>query len=165
MRQFTEFFNFRVRFEQDGNVVYRKHWFMLLEKTWKPTVGMLLVFVGLALAIGWTLWPILPMVLVAGGGAGATGGLVAVRVRGLAQRHLLVTHDQIFDVAKKPLGAETKAGAAGERAEPEVRAAGAAGLLLNYGTVVAQVAGTEFRFQGVRPGVGAERCVPAAGGE
>ena len=160
MQQFTDFFNFRVRFERDGNVVYRKHWFMLLEKVWKPSLGMLAVFVLLALGIGWTYWSI-PLMVV-----GAV--LVLLPLAGwwlydyVDWRNdiYMVTNDQIFDVAKKPLGAETKKSAPLSNVlSLKYERPGLLGLLLNYGTVIAQVAGTEFRFEGVFDPVGVQNDV------
>jgi hypothetical protein len=53
-------------------------------------------------------------------------------------------------VAKKPLGAETKKSAPLSNVlSLKYERPGLLGLVLNFGTVVAQVAGTEFRFEGV----------------
>ena len=151
-RQLAGFFNFRVRFEEGGNVIYRKHWYIFLESVWKPSLGLIGVFVGLTLAIAYlpASLPILPMVLVALVALAPLAGWWLYEYVDWRNDIYMVTADQIFDVAKKPLGAETKKSAPlANVLSLKYERPGLLGLLLNYGTVVAQVAGTEFRFEGV----------------
>src|SRR5262249_3636829 len=62
----------------------------------------------------------------------------------------MVTVDQIFDVNKKPFGPETRKSAPlANVLSLKYERPGLLGILLNFGTVVATVAGTEFRFEGV----------------
>jgi hypothetical protein len=62
----------------------------------------------------------------------------------------MVTADQIFDVNKKPLGAEVKKSAPlANVLSLKYERPGLLGVLLNFGNVVALVAGSEFRFDGV----------------
>jgi CRP-like cAMP-binding protein len=151
-QQMADFFSLRVRFEQDGNVIYRKHWFILWARIWKPSLAMVGVFVALALAIAYlpASISIATLVLVA---------LVALIPLALWWLYefvdwhndiYMVTRDQIFDLAKKPLGAETKKSAPlANVLSLKYERPGLLGLLLNYGTVVANVAGSDFRFDGV----------------
>jgi hypothetical protein len=149
-QQFGEFFSLRVRFEQDGNVVYRKHWWILLVRVWKPSLALLGVFVLLALGIGYTFWPIAPMVALAGLALVPLAGWWLYEYVDWHNDIYMVTADQIFDVAKKPLGAESKKSAPLSNVlSLKYERPGLLGLLLNYGTVYANVAGGEFNFEDV----------------
>lgn len=159
-QQLGDFFSFRVRFERDGNVIYRKHWFLLVIRVWRQTVGMLLVFVALAYGIGYTYWPIAPMVLLAVVALLPVAGWWLYEYIDWRNDIYMVTNDQIFDVSKKPLGAESKKSAPlANVLSLKYERPGLLGLVLNYGTVVAQVAGTEFRFDGVFDPVGVQNDV------
>jgi hypothetical protein len=143
------YFSFKLRFEQGGNVVYRKHWFILWQHVWRASLGLLGLVALLTLAAAGYL-PFTPVLLV-----------VVVLFIPLAGWWLydyvdwrndiyMVTAEQIFDLAKKPLGREVRKSAPlGNVLSLRYERPGLLGLLLNYGTVVAQVAGTEFRFEGV----------------
>jgi len=72
----------------------------------------------------------------------------------------MITDDQIFDISKKPLGAETKKSAPlANILSLKYDRPGIIGIALNFGTVVAQVANTEFRFEGVFDPVGVQNDV------
>lgn len=150
--ELARFFSFQVRFEEGSSVVYRKHWFILAGRIWKPSLGLGLVAAGLAAAAAGLL-PALPLV---------TALLVALVVFvPLAGWWLyefidwhndiyMVTEDQILDIAKKPLGTERKKSAPLESMQSlKYERPGLLGVLLNYGTVVAHGIGVEFRFEGV----------------
>jgi hypothetical protein len=153
LQSLAEFFSFRVRFEVGDTVTYRKHWFLLLEDIWKPSLGMLVVLVLLTLAAAGYLPDAIPVY--------AAVVLLAVAWLPLAGWWLyefidwkndiyMVTADQIFDVNKKPLGAEVKKSAPlANVLSLKYERPGLIGVLLNFGNVVALVAGSEFRFDGV----------------
>ena len=62
----------------------------------------------------------------------------------------LVTPDQIVDVSKKPFGQETRKSAPlGNVLSLRYERPGLLGMMLNFGCVLATVAGQEFRFEGV----------------
>ena len=125
----ADFFSFRVRYEEGDAVVYRKHWWILLQDIWKPSLGMLIVIVLLTLVAAGYL-PILPLsyaAVMAVVGPGGAGRLVAVSIRRLAQRHL--HGDGRTDLRHRQETAGRggqEVGAAEQRAQPEVRAAGPA---------------------------------------
>ena len=153
LQSLAEFFSFRVRFEEGDTVTYRKHWFLLLVDTWKPVLGMLVVLVLLTLAAAGFLPDAIPLY--------AAVVLLVVAWLPLAGWWLyefidwkndiyMVTADQIFDVNKKPLGAEVKKSAPlANVLSLKYERPGLVGVLLNFGNVVALVAGSEFRFDGV----------------
>ena len=161
--QIATFFTFRLRFEEGDTVIYRKHWYMLLSDIWKPTLGMLLVVAGLAVYVAGFLPPSVPL--------SAVLLVVLVTFIPLASWWLyeyvdwkndiyMVTVDQIFDVNKKPLGAETRKSAPlANVLSLKYERPGLLGLMLNFGTVVATVAGTEFRFEGVFDPVGVQNDI------
>ncbi len=162
-QQVATFFSFRLRFEEGDTVIYRKHWYMLLQDVWKSTLGLLLVVVALALYVAGFWPPSVPLSAVA---------LVLITVFiPLAGWWLyeyvdwkndiyMVTIDQIFDVNKKPLGAETRKSAPlANVLSLKYERPGLLGLMLNFGTVVATVAGTEFRFEGVFDPVGVQNDI------
>jgi hypothetical protein len=161
--QIATFFTFRLRFEEGDSVIYRKHWYMLISDVWKPTLGMLLVVAGLAVYVAGLLPPSVPL--------SAVLLVVLVTFIPLAGWWLyeyvdwkndiyMVTVDQIFDVNKKPLGAETRKSAPlANILSLKYERPGLLGLMLNFGTVVATVAGTEFRFEGVFDPVGVQNDI------
>ncbi len=161
-QQLANIFSLQVRFEQGNSVIYRKHWFMLVRRTWKPTLGLLAVIVLTSLlAAGFLITlPIAAVLLV--------GLTVTIPLAGwwlyeyVDWRNdiYMITDDQIFDIAKKPLGAETKKSAPlANILSLKYDRPGFIGIALNFGTVVAQVANTEFRFEGVFDPVGVQNDV------
>ncbi len=149
----ARFLNFQMRFERGGNVIYRKHWFMLLRKVWKPSAGILAVLVVVTLVSGgfWQLGVPLAGVVLLGVLAFIPLALWWLYEYVDWQNDIyMVTADQIFDITKKPLGSETRKSAPlGNVLSMRYERPGLLGLLLNFGTVVALVAGAEFRFEGV----------------
>ena len=163
LQSLAEFFSFRVRFEEGDTVTYRKHVFLLLADTWKPALGMLVVLVLLTLAAAGFLPDSIPLY--------AAVVLLVVAWLPLAGWWLyefidwkndiyMVTSDQIFDVNKKPLGAEVKKSAPlANVLSLKYERPGLIGVLLNFGNVVALVAGSEFRFDGVFDPVGVQNDI------
>jgi CRP-like cAMP-binding protein len=161
--QIARFFTLRVRFEEGDTVIYRKHWYLLWRDVWKATLGLLVV-VGLLVAdVAGFLPPNLPWITVA--------AVLLVAFIPLAGWWLyefedwkndiyMVTVDQIFDVNKKPFGPETRKSAPlANVLSLKYERPGLLGILLNFGTVVATVAGTEFRFEGVFDPVGVQNDI------
>ena len=151
--QVSEFFSFRVRFERGESVIYRKHWYVLLQIIWQPSLFILaaLGLIGLKLA-GLIPEPVTLAVVV----------LVALvlfipfaawwwyEFEDWKNDIYLVTPDQIVDVSKKPFGQETRKSAPlGNVLSLRYERPGLLGMMLNFGTVIATVAGQEFRFEGV----------------
>jgi len=151
--QVSEFFSFRVRFERGESVIYRKHWYVLLQIIWQPSLFILaaLGLIGLKLA-GLIPEPVTLALVV----------LVALvlfipfaawwwyEFEDWKNDIYLVTPDQIVDVSKKPFGQETRKSAPlGNVLSLRYERPGLLGMMLNFGTVIATVAGQEFRFEGV----------------
>jgi len=161
--QIATFFTFRLRFEEGDSVIYRKHWYMLISDEWKPTLGLLLVFVALALYVAGFWPPAVPLsavVLVLITAFIPLAGWWLYEYVDWKNDIYMVTTDQIFDVNKKPLGAETRKSAPlANILSLKYERPGLLGILLNFGTVVATVAGTEFRFEGVFDPVGVQNDI------
>jgi hypothetical protein len=151
--QVAQFFSFQVRFELGESVVYRKHWYMLAEKTWIPSLFIFAVagLVGLHLS----------GVFLANVSPGIVFLVALVTFIPFALWWLYeyvdwkndiyqVTPEQILDLHKTPLGRESRKSAPLENIlSLKYERPGLLGVLLNYGTVVALVGGQEFRFDGV----------------
>jgi hypothetical protein len=159
----SQLFTFRLRIERGGDVIYRKHWFILWWRLWRPTLAMLAVLVAAVLAaVG--LLPLglsLPLVVL------GTALLVLPLGAWWLYEYVdwrndmyTVSADQISAISKKPLGQETrKAAPLANILSLKYERPGLLGILLNYGTVVAQIAGAEFRFDGVYDPVGVQNDV------
>jgi uncharacterized membrane protein YdbT with pleckstrin-like domain len=144
----------KVRYEQDGVITYRKHWYLLFQKTWLPLL-MIVIFI-------FALYFIVPATLTES--AGVSGwvvffgvlvfcGLIAWLVYSYVDWRndiYQLTPEQIFQIYRKPLGSELKSSASIENIltinhERE----NLTGILLNFGTVTVSVGDTEIIFAGV----------------
>ncbi len=162
-QQLASYFTLRLRFEQGDTVIYRKHWYLLLRDVWKSSLGLLLLAVALV-TYALRLWPVAVPLL-------ALALVLAALFIPLAAWWLyeyedwrndiyMVTIEQIFDVNKKPFGPETRKSAPlANVLSLKYERPGLLGILFNFGTVVATVAGTEFRFEGVFDPVGVQNDI------
>jgi uncharacterized membrane protein YdbT with pleckstrin-like domain len=146
----------KVRYEQDGVITYRKHWYLLIRRGWIP----LLIFLFLALITGVLAW------------ATATDRFAATNLILVAMPVLLLyvidflwmvyvyldwsndiyrlTPEQILDIERKPLGQESKKSAPLESIlSIEHERENLLGILLNFGPVIINVGETKFIFHGV----------------
>jgi len=139
----------RLRYEGNGAITYRKHWFVLIRKTWLPCVLMAVTLGGLALLLGGII-DFIPIT------TGIVGVLVATFVcfiwivyqyadwRNDIYR---VTFDQIVDIDRKPLGKIRQRSAPLENIlSIEYERLGFWGFLFNFGTVYISVGGTKLSF-------------------
>ena len=147
---------FKVRYEQDGVITYRKHWYLLIRRGWIP----LLIFLFLGLITGVLAW------------ATATDRFAATNLILVAMPLLLffiidflwmgyvyldwsndiyrLTPEQILDIERKPLGQESKKSAPLESIlSIEHERENLLGILLNFGPVIINVGETQFIFHGV----------------
>ena len=156
-------FSLKVRFEQGDSVIYRKHWYLLLHDIWRPSLFILLLAGVLGLALSGLLPAFIPLPA-----AALVVFVVFIPLAGWWLYEYVdwkndiyqVTSDQILDIRKKPFGAETrKAAPLGNVLSLKYERPGLLGLLLNFGTVVATVGGTEFRFEGVFDPVGVQNDI------
>jgi hypothetical protein len=155
---------FNLRVEEGGTIIYRKHWFVLLQQTWQPAVLLLLI-------IGGMLARLTRLAQTPGAQLFNRGKVPAIDTTMLVLPTLLipvilwwiyqyldwrndifvVTSDQILDIDKKPFGSETRRAAPLENIlSTEAERVGVAGYLLNFGTVYITIGGASLDFQDVR---------------
>jgi hypothetical protein len=154
---------FNLRVEDGGSIIYRKHWFVLLQQTWQPTVLMLLIGAGmLARLIKLAQTPNLRLfdptkVPVIDTTILVLPTLLIPVILWWIYQYLdwrndifVVTSDQILDIDKKPFGTETRRAAPLENIlSTEAERVGLAGYLLNFGTVYITIGGASLEFQDV----------------
>ena len=154
----------KLRYESGESVIYRKHWFALIQQAWMPLAGIVLVF-------GMILWRIIHLIRTPGAvliqfskGTLAidpdvlTLLLVLVPLFGWLIYEVIdwsndkfeVTPEQIIDLDRKPFGTETRSAAQIENIlSTEYKRIGILGNLFNYGTVYITVGGTKLAFEDV----------------
>jgi hypothetical protein len=140
---------FRIRVVEGEVVTYRKHWFILILKTWKPvgSLILLIVFTILRLQNHITFLPLLSFIVL------ALLGMIII-VLWLLYNFVdwrndiyQVTAEQIWDIERKPLGKEEKRSAPLENIlSIEYERLGLIGLLFNFGTVNITVGATKLNF-------------------
>lgn len=143
---------FKVRIEDSGVITYRKHWFVLLQTTWKPILVCLVMlaiwfirlddgftFLSTSAVLGFCAFVVLGMM----------GWMLYAYLDWRNDRYQ-ITADQIIDLDKTPLGKEEKKIAQIENIlSIEYKRIGIFGLLLNFGTVTVAVGTTQFTFDQV----------------
>lgn len=137
--------------KEDGTLIYRTHWFILLKKIALPTVFLLLLLVVLILQIANVFSFSLSVML--------TLLVFMFLVLGLwwlyqyadwANDLYIITEDQIIDIYKKPLGTEQRRTAQIKNIlSVEFERIGFIGLIFNFGTVYIRVGEDEFTFDNV----------------
>ncbi|HSF82449.1 MAG TPA: cyclic nucleotide-binding domain-containing protein [Anaerolineales bacterium] len=145
----------QVRYERDGIITYRKHWFLLVGRTWQPaTVFIFLAGLMAVLIVSGTINNNISL-------AGPAEALLGVALFGAflwwvynyldwSNDIYQLTPDQILDIERKPLGREDKKTApldsilSIEHARENIIQ-----LLFNYGNVTINVGQTKFTFRGV----------------
>jgi len=147
---------FKVRYEQSNVVTYRKHWLLLLAKTWMPLTLMTLL-------VAFALYQMREFYLGTEGFFGSIPMLFFYAVLFMAlfiwwvYNYLdwsndiyQLTPEQIRDIERKPLGDEIKKTAPlGSILSLEHSRDGIIQLIFNYGYVVINVGETRFVFRGV----------------
>lgn len=146
-RWFANFF--RIRYEEGDIVTYRKHWFVLIRRTWQPVFWMLLCLTIAVLRLfNKFTWLSIPTTLA----ITAFFGFIILLwylYEYIDWRNDIyqVTPEQIVDIERKPLGREEKKSAPLESIlSIEYERIGILGLVLNFGTVYITVGGTKFTF-------------------
>jgi CRP-like cAMP-binding protein len=153
----------KLRYEQGENVIYRKHWVVLIIESWMPvtgTLGTLLlfiirliqlaflpdtVFVSLQGGFGMDTWALafliaaLPFI-----------GWLIYETMDWSNDKFEVTNDQIIDVDRKPFGTESRNAASLDGIlSTSYERKGFLGNLLNFGTVYITVGGNKLAFEDV----------------
>ena len=142
---------FKLRFEQSETITYRKHWFVLLQHIFLPSLFILAV-----LLLEGMLWHAMENV--------SAAAMLLVMVMTLLPFLVWwgwqyvdwkndiyqVSADQILDINKKPLGREERKTAPLENIlSTEYERIGILGVLLNFGTVYIRIGSVEFAFEDV----------------
>ena len=139
----------RMRWEQNGVITYRKHWFILLQEILFP--GLVLILWVLIVFLGFfKVLPLLdpPAML----GLGAMGFILLgfwcwYLYADWSNDVYIVSDEQVIDVYKKPLGSEEKQVAPIKSIQSvEFEREGLLKLALNYGTVYIRIGDTRFTF-------------------
>ena len=142
----------RLRYESQGAIVYRKHWFVLLEKILLPGLLMGTAIAGLILRLGGLLsfLPLMPAI------AGLFVLMFIIFVWMLYQYAdwrndiFKVTLNQIIDIDRKPLGKIRRRSAPLENVlSIEYERLGFWGFLFNFGTVYISVGNLNLTFDHV----------------
>jgi hypothetical protein len=139
----------RLRYEGDGAITYRKHWFVLVKKIAVPTLLMLLGLAGLAGFLA----GVIPFASITPGIIGALA-LILISFLWIVYQYAdwrndiyQVTFDQIIDIDRKPLGKVRRRSAPLENVlSIEYERLGFWGFLFNFGTVYISVGGTKLSF-------------------
>ncbi len=154
---------FKLRTEDSGTITYRKHWYVLLQQVWQPTVLILLIGLGMIARL-------IMLARTPGARLYDASKVPAVDTTMLALPILLipillwwfyqyvdwrndifqVTPDQILDIDRKPFGTEERRAAPLENIlSTEAERVGLAGYLLNFGSVYITVGGANLDFHDV----------------
>jgi hypothetical protein len=147
---------FKVRYEQGSVITYRKHWLLLLGKTWIPTLLMLMLAAFAMYQMRnyvmdvpsfFATWPMFLLYMVA---------FLALFIWWIynyldwSNDIYQLAPEQIRDIERKPLGDEIKKTAPLESIlSLEHARDGIIQLIFNYGNVVINVGETRFIFRGV----------------
>ena len=153
----------KLRYESGDNVIYRKHWVVLVLDAWIPfagTLGLLVLLVYRLIQIAFdplvflfsfqdgfkvdtwismyflTLFPFL--------------GWLAYRILDWSNDKFEVTNEQIIDIDRKPLGTESRNAAQLESIlGTNYERHGLLGNIFNFGTVYITVGGSKLAFEDV----------------
>jgi len=139
----------QLRYESGGVITYRKHWFILVKKTFIPLVLMILSFVGLAVRLGGRLYFIKMSTAIISFLMLSFIFFVWIIYQYADWRNdqYKVTFDQIIDIDRKPLGKIRRRSAPLENVlSIEYRRKGLWGYLLNFGTVFITVGNMKLTF-------------------
>ncbi len=154
---------FKLRLEDSGTITYRKHWYVLWQQVWQPTLLILLMIGGMAVRL-YTLWRTPGEKLF-----DFTNGIKVDTVMAALPILMIpviiwwfyqyvdwrndifqVTPDQILDIDRKPFGTEERRAAPLENIlSTEAKRFGLAGYLFNFGDVDITVGGTKLVFEDV----------------
>jgi hypothetical protein len=159
---------FKTRIEDGDVITYRKHWFILLRKTWIPDLILLSILIATILGVRFltttegekaiSIWIVLLLSIFS---FGATFMWWLYQFVDWRNDIYQITADKIIDSEKKPLGDElTKSAPLGNIQSMDYQRRGLLGIILNFGDVIINV-GTEtkFTFDGVQDPARAQQDV------
>jgi CRP-like cAMP-binding protein len=139
----------RLRYEANGTITYRKHWFVLVRTTWLPALLLILGLVTFVIRLtgGLLSLPLMPTLI----GLGLM--MFVVFIWALYQYAdwrndvFQITMDQIIDLDRKPLGQVRRRSAPLENVlSIEYERRGFWGFLFNFGTVYISVGNSRLTF-------------------
>ena len=153
----------KLRYESGENVIYRKHWVVLVLDAWMPftgTFGLLILLIVRLVQIAFD--PLVFLFSFQDGFKADTWvsmyffslfpflGWLAYRVLDWSNDKFEVTNEQIIDIDKKPLGTESRNAAQLESIlGTNYERHGLLGNIFNFGTVYITVGGSKLAFEDV----------------
>lgn len=153
----------KLRYETGNIVVYRKHWFVLIQQAWMPLLAILgIVILFFSRLYRLALIPDEAFISFQNGMTVDTWALALIfslfpailwliyQIMDWSNDIYEVTPEQIIDLDKKPFGTETRNAAQLEHIlGTEYRRVGILGQIFNYGTVYITVGGSQLAFENV----------------
>jgi len=139
----------RLRYEESGDITYRKHWFLLLKAIWLPSLLMLMTLGLVAARLGGVLsfLPITSTLVILLLAMFVFFIWILYQYADWRNDIFRITFDQILDIDRKPLGKERRRSAPLENVlSIEYERLGFWGFLLNFGTVYISVGNTRLTF-------------------
>jgi len=139
----------RLRYEESGDITYRKHWFLLVKAIWLPLVLTLLTLGLIAARLGGVLsfLPITSTLIMLMFGMFVLFIWILYQYADWRNDIFRITFDQILDIDRKPLGKERRRSAPLENVlSIEYERLGFWGFLFNFGTVYISVGNTRLTF-------------------
>jgi CRP-like cAMP-binding protein/uncharacterized membrane protein len=139
----------RLRYEESGDITYRKHWFLLLKAIWIPSLLMLMTIGLVAARLGGVLsfLPITSTLVILLLAMFVFFIWILYQYADWRNDIFRITFDQILDIDRKPLGKERRRSAPLENVlSIEYERLGFWGFLLNFGTVYISVGNTRLTF-------------------
>lgn len=161
---------FKLRYESGDNVIYRKHWIVLIFEAWLPFLslfGTIMMFFIRLIQLAYD--PADSFITLRDGGSmdgWAAAFLVATipflgwfgyRVLDWSNDKFEVTNDQIVDIDREPFGTEKRNAAPLEGIlSTFYERKGILGNIFNYGTVYISVGGSKLAFEDVMDPAGVQ---------
>jgi len=151
---------FKIRYEDNGIITYRKHWYVLIKTTFLPA-SLLVVLLGASL---YELFRLVMGKLSNSPSVSSIGDILVVLLVGVLivfgwwfyqylnwQNDIFqVTPEQVIDIDKTPLGSEERRVAPLENIlSTEYKRIGLSQVILNYGNVYITVGGAQIVFNDV----------------
>jgi hypothetical protein len=146
-----------VRFEQEGVIIYRKHWFLLVRRIWIAVAGLVIWFLLLSLVVSQKSNPTFsslvgtPLYLISFFIFIGVFAWLIYSYEDWRNDIYKLTPEQIFQIYRKPLGSELKTSANIENILTiEHERENITGIMLNFGNVIVSVGDTKIIFEGVK---------------
>ena len=139
----------KLRYEESGEITYRKHWFLLVKVIWMPLLISLIILGGIAARLGSLLafLPIMPFLVLMVLGLFVCFVWIMYQYADWRNDIFKVTLDQLIDIDRKPLGKVRRRSAPLENVlSIEYERLGFWGFLFNFGTVYISVGNTRLTF-------------------